>query len=77
MPVQLIVPSGDRFISEDYYERAERSAPDLRRRTIAGSHSAPCTQPELIARWVSEHAAGAPAGGHSPSRPWVRGGGIG
>jgi pimeloyl-ACP methyl ester carboxylesterase len=55
VPVQLIVPTGDRFIGEDYYERAARCAPQLRRRTIAGSHWAPRSQPELIARWVGEH----------------------
>ena len=78
VPVQLIVPSGDRYIPESYYELAERYAPGLRRRRVAGSHWAPRTHPELIARWVGSFAedveggrAGAPA-----ATPWVRGGGV-
>jgi pimeloyl-ACP methyl ester carboxylesterase len=48
VPVQLIIPSADRFISEKYYERAEEFAPALRRRTVPGSHWAPRAQPELV-----------------------------
>jgi pimeloyl-ACP methyl ester carboxylesterase len=54
VPVQLIVPDGDRFIPRRYYERAESAAPLLRRRRVPGSHWAPRTQPALIARWVAE-----------------------
>lgn len=54
MPVQLIVPTGDRFISESYYGLAERYAPSLRRRSIESSHWAPREQPELIAEWIAE-----------------------
>jgi pimeloyl-ACP methyl ester carboxylesterase len=65
VPVQVIVPSGDRFISDSYYAAAERAAPGLRRRTIAGSHWAQRSHPELISRWVAEFAveteSGAPA----------------
>lgn len=57
VPVQLIVPSGDRFISDSYYEAAERIAPGLRRRTVAGSHWAQRTHPELVAGWVAEFIA--------------------
>jgi pimeloyl-ACP methyl ester carboxylesterase len=54
VPVQLIVPRGDRYISESYYELAERHAPCLRRRTVDGSHWLPRTEPELVAGWISE-----------------------
>ena len=54
VPVQLIVPSGDRFISESYYRAAEQVAPGLRRRTLAGSHWAPRAQPDLVSRWIAE-----------------------
>ncbi len=78
VPVQLIVPSGDHFISPRYYESATRLAPKLRRRTVAGSHWAPRARPELIARWVAEFVDEVEGGGPaSPSRPWVRGGGLG
>jgi pimeloyl-ACP methyl ester carboxylesterase len=54
VPVQLIVPSEDHFISADYYERAERYAPQLRRRTIQGSHWIPRSDPELVAVMIRE-----------------------
>jgi NAD(P)-dependent dehydrogenase (short-subunit alcohol dehydrogenase family)/pimeloyl-ACP methyl ester carboxylesterase len=75
-PVQLIVPAGDRFISESYYDAAERVAPGLRRRAVAGSHWAQRSQPELVARWVGEFVSEAQAGDIRPSQRWVRGGGA-
>lgn len=56
VPVQLIVPRGDRYSSESYYELAERFAPRLRRRTVNGSHWLPRSEPELLAEWIAEHA---------------------
>jgi pimeloyl-ACP methyl ester carboxylesterase len=56
VPVQLIVPAADRFISESYYELAESRAPRVSRRTVPGSHWAPRGEPELVARWVQEFA---------------------
>jgi pimeloyl-ACP methyl ester carboxylesterase len=55
-PVQLIVPSGDRFISASYYDGAEQVAPGLRRRTIAGSHWAIRTKPAQLADWIAGFA---------------------
>jgi pimeloyl-ACP methyl ester carboxylesterase len=54
VPVQLIVPSADHFISPRYYELADRYTPNLRRRTIASTHWAPLIQPELLAGWIAE-----------------------
>jgi pimeloyl-ACP methyl ester carboxylesterase len=54
VPVQLIIPAEDRFIPEQYYERAERHVQRLRRRRIPGSHWAPLTEPQTIAEWVAE-----------------------
>ncbi|MDQ6744723.1 MAG: alpha/beta fold hydrolase, partial [Actinomycetota bacterium] len=85
MPVQLIVPSGDRFVPPGYYEAVEDYVPTLRRRILAGSHWAPRAQPELVSRWIAEFAgevdgqaaAAVPEGGIVPhARPWVRGGGL-
>jgi NAD(P)-dependent dehydrogenase (short-subunit alcohol dehydrogenase family) len=71
------VPSGDHFISADYYEVADRYAPSLKRRTIGTTHWAPLIKPELLARWISEFVdevqASRPV---RSSRPWVRGGGV-
>jgi pimeloyl-ACP methyl ester carboxylesterase len=63
VPVQLIVPRGDRYISQSYYELAERYAPGLRRRTVDGSHWLPRTEPELVARWIAEHVESVESGG--------------
>jgi pimeloyl-ACP methyl ester carboxylesterase len=54
-PVQLLIPAGDRFISDAYYEAAARVAPGLRRRIVPGSHWAPRAQPALVAEWIAEH----------------------
>lgn len=52
VPVQLIVPRGDRYIPMSYYELAEQYAPALRRRVVDGSHWLPRTNPELVAEWI-------------------------
>jgi pimeloyl-ACP methyl ester carboxylesterase len=54
VPVQLIIPTRDRFISSDYYEDAEQFAPSLRRRTLAASHWVPHSHPGQIAEWIAE-----------------------
>jgi pimeloyl-ACP methyl ester carboxylesterase len=54
VPVQLIVPSDDHFISPDYYEDAEQFAPRLLRRTIQGTHWVPHSDPDQIAAWIAE-----------------------
>jgi pimeloyl-ACP methyl ester carboxylesterase len=53
VPVQLIVPSDDHFISSEYYERAAEHAPALLRRTVPGSHWALRAHPELVAEWIA------------------------
>jgi pimeloyl-ACP methyl ester carboxylesterase len=55
-PVQLVVPTGDRFISGTYYEAAQRASPVLLRREVPGSHWAPRTEPALMASWIAEFA---------------------
>jgi NAD(P)-dependent dehydrogenase (short-subunit alcohol dehydrogenase family) len=78
VPVQLVVPTGDRFISADYYELAERFAPRLRRRLVGSGHWAPRAQPELIAAWIEQFADEVEADrvpdGVRPA--WRRGGGV-
>jgi pimeloyl-ACP methyl ester carboxylesterase len=62
VPVQLILPSEDHFISPRYYADAERFAPHLRRRTIPGSHWAPRKHPQLLASWIAEFVEQVPGG---------------
>jgi hypothetical protein len=50
----MIIPERDRFISQSYYELAERRAPRVTRRTAPGSHWAPRAEPELVAGWIAE-----------------------
>jgi pimeloyl-ACP methyl ester carboxylesterase len=57
LPVQLIEPSGDRFVSPQYYDDAERYAPNLRRATVPGSHWAPRSQPEVLAKLIGDFVA--------------------
>jgi len=76
VPVQIITPSADRFISPKYYDGAERYAHSLRRRTVAGSHWAPRAQPEPLARWIGEFVDEAGRGVAGWPAPWVRGGGA-
>lgn len=75
-PVQLIVPTGDRFISESYYDAAEQAAAALRRRRVAGSHWAQRSRPELIAGWVAEFVRDTEAGAVGSTRGWRRGAGT-
>jgi pimeloyl-ACP methyl ester carboxylesterase len=52
-PVQLIIPTRDRFISPSYYDAAERVAPGLRREEVPGTHWMPRAQPDLVAARVA------------------------
>ncbi len=74
--MQLIAPSGDRFIPDSYYDAAERIAPQLRRRTVAGSHWAQRSEPDLVARWIKEFVSETEAGPLQTDRGWRRGGGV-
>jgi pimeloyl-ACP methyl ester carboxylesterase len=55
-PVQLIIPTRDRFISPAYYDTAERVAPRLRRLEVPGSHWAQLAQPDLVAESIARFA---------------------
>lgn len=76
-PVQLIVPTGDHWISPRYYDRAALAAPGLKQRTIGTTHWAPRVEPALLARWIGEFVdqleAGTPP---EASAPWVLAGGL-
>ncbi|MEU8461865.1 SDR family oxidoreductase [Streptomyces sp. NPDC029003] len=54
VPVQLIVPTGDGFLSERLYDDTERWAPDLVRRTLPARHWIPRTRPDQVAAWIAE-----------------------
>ncbi|MGA4840878.1 SDR family oxidoreductase [Streptomyces sp. G45] len=54
VPVQLITPSGDVFLSERLYDDLERWAPRLTRRSLPAKHWAPRTRPDQLAVWITE-----------------------
>jgi pimeloyl-ACP methyl ester carboxylesterase len=62
VPVQLIVPTHDRFIPVEHYELAERFAPNLRRQSVRGSHWAPLAEPALVAEEISRFVTDVEAG---------------
>ncbi|MET9801880.1 SDR family oxidoreductase [Streptomyces sp. NPDC006368] len=53
-PVQLIVPTGDAFLSEHLYDGLEVWAPGLVRRTLPARHWVPRTRPDQLAAWITE-----------------------
>ena len=77
VPVQLVIPTRDRFISPSYYHGADRLAPVLRRRVVRATHWVPRTEPGLIAQWIDEFVDEVETG--DPTRalepPRVSGGG--
>ncbi|MGW2179688.1 SDR family oxidoreductase [Streptomyces sp. NPDC001732] len=57
VPVQLITPTGDIFLSEKLYDQLELWAPQLVRRSLAGKHWVPRTRPDRLASWINEFVA--------------------
>ncbi|MFJ8008918.1 SDR family oxidoreductase [Streptomyces fagopyri] len=54
VPVQLITPLGDAFLSERLYDDLERWAPELVRRALPAKHWIPRTRPDQVAAWITE-----------------------
>jgi NAD(P)-dependent dehydrogenase (short-subunit alcohol dehydrogenase family) len=62
VPVQLILPLGDAFLSERLYDELELWAPQLTRRTLPAKHWIPRTRPEQLAGWITEFVTGIEGG---------------
>ncbi|MFF1918982.1 SDR family oxidoreductase [Streptomyces sp. NPDC058221] len=56
VPVQLITPTGDIFLSEQLYDELESWVPRLTRRTLPAKHWVPRTRPDQLASWINEFA---------------------
>ncbi|MFG3092201.1 SDR family oxidoreductase [Streptomyces antibioticus] len=54
VPVQLVTPLGDAFLSERLYDELEQWVPRLTRRTIPAKHWVPRTRPDQLASWITE-----------------------
>jgi NAD(P)-dependent dehydrogenase (short-subunit alcohol dehydrogenase family)/pimeloyl-ACP methyl ester carboxylesterase len=64
VPVQVIMPTGDRYVTPALLEDLPLWVPDLWRRKVVGRHWVASQKPAVIARMVDEfvsHISGAPA----------------
>ena len=57
MPVQLVVPARDRFLTPALYEDLPSLIPGLVRRDVAAGHWVPLSHPGPLARWIDELVA--------------------
>ncbi|MFF3263753.1 SDR family oxidoreductase [Streptomyces sp. NPDC002932] len=57
VPVQLITPTGDVFLSEQLYDGLDAWVPQLTRRSLPAKHWVPRTRPDQLASWINEFAA--------------------
>ncbi|MEZ0089672.1 alpha/beta fold hydrolase [Streptacidiphilus sp. EB129] len=53
VPVQLVVPLRDPYLSRHLYDDLDRWAPVLRRRTVDAGHWLPLTRSDQLAEWIS------------------------
>ncbi|MFF3938706.1 SDR family oxidoreductase [Streptomyces phaeofaciens] len=54
VPVQLVTPLGDAFLSERLYDELEEWVPRLTRRTLPAKHWVPRTHPDQLSSWITE-----------------------
>ncbi|WP_375001998.1 alpha/beta fold hydrolase [Aeromicrobium sp. CTD01-1L150] len=57
VPVQLVVPTKDRFVTPALFADLERFAPNLRRVEVVAGHWVPRTQPDVVADAVRAFVA--------------------
>jgi len=63
VPVQLITPTGDAFLSPSLYDELDAWVPRLTRRSLPAKHWVPRTRPDQLAAWISEFADEVETGG--------------
>ncbi|MFJ6857153.1 SDR family oxidoreductase [Streptomyces werraensis] len=54
VPVQLVTPLGDRFLSPRLHDGLEQWAPRLVRRTLSSGHWVPRSRPDQLATWIAD-----------------------
>ncbi|SEG45308.1 NADP-dependent 3-hydroxy acid dehydrogenase YdfG [Actinacidiphila yanglinensis] len=62
VPVLLITPTRDAFLSERLYDDLDRWVPRLTRRTLPAKHWVPRSRPDQLVRWIADFV-GATEGG--------------
>jgi pimeloyl-ACP methyl ester carboxylesterase len=60
LPVQLVVPLRDRYVTPAFYRDLHRFVPDLTRVDLDAGHWAPYTHADEVARLIAEFAAAHP-----------------
>ncbi|MGW1813218.1 SDR family oxidoreductase [Streptomyces sp. NPDC002125] len=68
VPVQLITPTGDAFLSPVLYDELDRWAPRLVRRSLPAKHWIPRTRPDQLASWITDFLLAEEAGQGEASR---------
>ncbi|MEU4265213.1 SDR family oxidoreductase [Streptomyces sp. NPDC025273] len=71
VPVQLITPTGDVFLSETLYDELDSWVPQLVRRTLPARHWVPRTRPDQLSAWIGEFVSACEAES-APDGPRVR-----
>ncbi|MFI9767677.1 SDR family oxidoreductase [Streptomyces sp. NPDC052415] len=66
VPVQLITPLEDVFLSEKLYDELDLWAPQLTRRSLPAKHWVPRTRPDQLAAWITEFARSVEGGRPEP-----------
>jgi pimeloyl-ACP methyl ester carboxylesterase len=69
VPVQLVVPTRDPFVGPELAEGLDAVAPDLRVREVPAGHWVVRSEPEAVARWLTEHVDTVEARRHGDSVP--------
>ncbi|MFC9947633.1 SDR family oxidoreductase [Streptomyces pratensis] len=67
VPVQLITPTGDTFLSPSLFDELDSWVPQLVRRTLPAKHWIPRTRPVQLSAWIGEFADRVEAGGQGDS----------
>ncbi|MFD3611288.1 SDR family oxidoreductase [Streptomyces atroolivaceus] len=58
VPVQLITPTGDAFLSPSLHDELDEWAPQLVRRTLPAKHWVPRTRPDQLSAWIDDFVGG-------------------
>ncbi|GEL17510.1 SDR family oxidoreductase [Pseudonocardia asaccharolytica] len=74
VPVQVLAPTADRYVTVPMQTQIEPFVADLRVRRIPGGHWLPRTHPDVVARCVRELAAHAEGGPEAPALRRARAG---
>ncbi|MGE8499695.1 MAG: alpha/beta fold hydrolase [Pseudomonas sp.] len=69
VPVQLVIPTRDRFVRRHLFDQLEHWAPDLRRREAKAGHWQLLAEPGQLAEWLREFIVYIEEGQAKPGRP--------